>query len=213
MGVIKRGILGGFSGKVAGLVGTSWKGIAVIKALPLSVANPKTAAQVANREQFKAAGQLGSILLIDIVKPLWDRDAQRQSGYNAFLSANKDAFSSVGVLDVTKLVPTLGKLPETDMVNFLVPIGDTEVTFDFSTGAGGDEALPTDKAFVVIYNATKNEWATDDGSVTRQTGSAVVAFPSAMEVDDIISAWLMFQGVSAAKRKYKASSDLSNTVQ
>ena len=47
MGILKQGILGGFSGKVANVVGTSWKGIAVIKAMPLSVANPKTAGQVA----------------------------------------------------------------------------------------------------------------------------------------------------------------------
>jgi len=30
MGTIKRGILGGFSGKVANVVGTSWKGIALL---------------------------------------------------------------------------------------------------------------------------------------------------------------------------------------
>ncbi len=40
MGIIKRGILGGFSNKVANVVGSSWKGINTMRALPLSVANP-----------------------------------------------------------------------------------------------------------------------------------------------------------------------------
>ena len=53
MGVIKQGILGGFSGKVANIVGSSWKGIPVIKSLPLSVANPQTAAQTTQRNKLK----------------------------------------------------------------------------------------------------------------------------------------------------------------
>ena len=52
MGKIKQGILGAVSGKVGGVVGSSWKGIAYLKVLPASVANPNTAAQQTQRGAF-----------------------------------------------------------------------------------------------------------------------------------------------------------------
>ena len=110
MAVIKRGILGGFSGKIGNVVGTSWKGIAVMKVKPLSVANPRTVKQVAQRTKFKGVVLAGSNLLINIVKPLWDANAQRMSGFNDFIRNNVEAFSSAGVLDVASFVPSLGKL-------------------------------------------------------------------------------------------------------
>lgn len=213
MGVIKRGLLGGFSGKVAGVVGSSWKGIAVIKALPLSVANPKTADQVANRTSFKAAGQAGSKLLVEIVKPLWDRDAQRQSGYNAFLSANKQAFSSLGVLAVVDFIATLGKLPGTVIDSITIADGTNKAVAQWTDDSGEGEKLATDVAYVVAYNETTGKWGFSDGTVIREEGAADAVFVDNLATGDDISVWLMFQGASAAKKKYSSKSDLSNTVQ
>ena len=92
MAVIKRGILGGFSGSVGNIVGSSWKGIATMKAKPLSVANPQTAGQTAQRTKFAGIVALASQFLVSIVKPLWDRFAQGESGYNAFVKENIDTF-------------------------------------------------------------------------------------------------------------------------
>ena len=53
MGKIKQGILGGFKGKVGTVIGSSWNGIAYMKGLPQSVRNPRTDAQVQQRNFFK----------------------------------------------------------------------------------------------------------------------------------------------------------------
>lgn len=212
MGVIKQGILGGFSGKVAGVVGSSWKGIAVIKAKPLSVANPKTAAQTGNRTSFKAAALTGSELLTQIVKPLWDRDAQRQSGYNAFVSNNKAAFSTAGVLDVTEFVPTLGKLPATEISVLDLTAGGTRVSIEWVDDSGEGEKKATDVCYAVAYNATTDEWAQSDGTVTRDNEGISIDFKTNMSVDDVVSAWLLFADHDKVI-KFKAGSDLSNTVQ
>ena len=103
MGIIKRGILGGVSGKVANVIGGSWKGIEYLRSMPLSVANPRTTAQVANRDRFKSVTVLGSEMLTTVVKPLWDRFAVAMSGYNDFCRANKDVFSG-GTFQVSSLV-------------------------------------------------------------------------------------------------------------
>ena len=104
MGVIKRGILGGFSNKVGNVVGSTWKGIAVVKSMPLSVANPRSAGQVKQRTFFKHMTILASGTLSSIIKPLWDRFASNMSGYNAFISTNRFAITSLGEIDKTKLV-------------------------------------------------------------------------------------------------------------
>ena len=96
MGIIKQGILGGFKGKVGSVIGTSWKGKAVMKAMPLSVANPRTAPQVLQRGKFTSIVKLASGMLSSIVKPLWDKRAVGMSGYNAFCSANIKAFNPSG---------------------------------------------------------------------------------------------------------------------
>ena len=90
MAIIKRGILGGFSNKIGNVVGTSWKGISVMRSLPQSVHNPKTPAQEEQRTNFAVASKLGSQLLDAVIKPFWDKRAIRMSGYNLWVQTNLD---------------------------------------------------------------------------------------------------------------------------
>lgn len=61
MGIIKRGILGGFRIKWVLVVGTTWKGISVVKARPVSVANPNSPLQ---QEQRLAMKQIAFIFVL-----------------------------------------------------------------------------------------------------------------------------------------------------
>ena len=92
MGIIKRGILGGVSNKIGNVVGSSWKGIATLRSLPLSVANPNTAAQRSNRDSFTIMSKLGSEVLATVCQPLWNREAKQMSGFNAYVKENKLAY-------------------------------------------------------------------------------------------------------------------------
>lgn len=94
MGIIKRGILGGVANKIGNVVGSSWKGIATLRSLPLSVANPRTLAQRTNRDSFSIMSKLGSEVLATICQPLWNRDAKQMSGFNAYVMNNKRAFDA-----------------------------------------------------------------------------------------------------------------------
>ena len=82
MGVIKQGILGGFQNKVGPVIGTSWKGINVIKSRPTSVAYSNTELQ---QEQRTAMRQIAAYLRsfgIENVRLLNNAQAVRMSGYN-----------------------------------------------------------------------------------------------------------------------------------
>lgn len=94
MGIIKRGILGGVTNKIGNVVGSSWKGIATLRSLPLSVANPRTKAQRDNRDTFTLMSKLGSDVLATVCQPLWNRDAKQMSGFNAYVMSNKRAFDA-----------------------------------------------------------------------------------------------------------------------
>ena len=52
MGTIKKGILGGFSGKVGNVIGSSWKGISYMRSMPQNVTQTRSAAQSAQKERF-----------------------------------------------------------------------------------------------------------------------------------------------------------------
>jgi len=193
MGVIKRGILGGFSGKVAGVVGSSWKGIAVMKALPLSVANPKTAGQVAQRTKFSAVVARAVFLLVNVVKPLWDRFAQQESGYNAFVSANIDAYDSSGDLTAADLVISQGKLTAPAGLAVSGTNGDPDVTATWTDNSGDGTALATDEAYFVVWNQTQDEWAIADSGTTRADSAILVSMPSEVATSDVLSGWLAFR--------------------
>lgn len=86
MAIIKRGILGGFSNKIGNVVGTSWKGISVMRSLPQGVHNPRTPSQTRQRRKFATVSAIGSSILDLVIKPYWDPIAIRMSGYNKFVS-------------------------------------------------------------------------------------------------------------------------------
>ena len=174
MGTIKQGILGGFAGKVGGVVGSSWKGIAVMKALPLSVANPKTAGQVAQRTAFSAVTKMGSILLATNVKPLWDRFAQQASGYNDFVSANVGFFSALGIPSLSDLIMSRGSLEGADIDSAEASDGATDLTVSWTDNSGTGNALSTDEVYIVALDNDNEIIKGFATGVTRVTASVVV---------------------------------------
>src|SRR5512142_559379 len=87
MGIITQGILGGFSGKVANVVGASWKGIDYMRSLPVSVANPQTDAQLAQRQKFSVTMRFLQPLT-EFLKTGFKSYAVKMTGINAAMSYN-----------------------------------------------------------------------------------------------------------------------------
>lgn len=174
MGVIKRGILGGFRGKVANIVGTSWKGRAVIKSLPLSVANPKTAGQVKQRNKFSITSKLASAILAFWVKPLWDRFAGDISGYNDYVSNNINYVSDSGIIDFNSIEQSKGSLfPSViDQVSGNSP-GSTSLNVqgDTDTGING---LTSDIRFLLVLDGTTGDPLGSVNDQTRASSSSSV---------------------------------------
>lgn len=192
MGIIKRGILGGFSNKVANVVGSSWKGIAVIKALPLSVANPNTAAQQGQRGKFGQCVDFASSILTTIVKPLWDRAAQQMSGFNAFIQANIDFFDSTGLATPASLLISRGPLLNTVFVSIGGDQSDQDCDVAWTNNAGTGNALGTDVSYFLVFNETTGEIAGVKSGVARSIGSDSVPC-SGLTAGDTIRVYMAFK--------------------
>ena len=148
MATFKQGILGGFSGKVGGVIGSSWKGIDTMRSQPSSVTNPRTNAQVANRSRFKSVSQLAAAMLTTIVKPLNDRFAQKMSGFNDFCQRNASAFDALGSFVPANLVLSRGKLSAPAGLEQQAS-GNQEVVATFSSALTGSFDAATDKVLGV----------------------------------------------------------------
>lgn len=184
MGIIKRGILGGFSNKVGNVVGSSWKGIATMRVLPLSVANPRTAAQVGVRTAFSKITALASAGLTAFVKPLNDRFAVRMSGYNRFIQMNTNAFDASGNFVPENLLISQGRLGETPISEVVIEIDDS-VQVVWSAAPSGALQLSSDLAFAVVMSEDGELLGVSSGVDTRATGSVVISAPS-VELNSIV---------------------------
>lgn len=179
MGVLKRGILGGFSNKVANVVGSSWKGIAVIKSLPLSVANPRTALQQTQRGKFSAIVHLAGQALAGVVKPLWDRFAHQMSGYNAFIRANIGVMSDTGILTPAQFVISSGTLKTVPITSATLGGSRDEVLVEWNSSIDGGNGSATDEVYMLVVDVTNNNVLYAGTEEPRSTGGAEFAITPA----------------------------------
>lgn len=191
MAIIRQGILGGLRGRIGNVVGTGWKGRAVLKSLPLTVANPRTAGQVLQRSKFSILVTIGSNLLATIIKPLWDRSASGMSGFNAFISANQNAFQSTGYIDAELMTISRGRMIAPSVTSATVS-GKT-VTVAISNPSGDRFALPTDNIFIAWFDAASGKVAAaGQTSAVRGAGSTASATITAAPTTDITNIFDVF---------------------
>lgn len=173
MGIIRRGILGGFSGKVANVVGSSWKGIAVMRALPLSVTNPKTVGQVEQRSAFSITSKFASSILTTWIKPLWDRSAQSMSGYNAFIQQNVDVVKADKELILENLTMSKGKLGQTVTTGMASSIPN-QAAIEWDGTPVGSFQMASDKLYALVFNDKNELIGSSSGLYTRTDEQASI---------------------------------------
>lgn len=197
MATIKQGILGAFSGKVGSVVGSSWKGIPVMKSLPPSVANPKTAKQIEQRSRMKACTAFSQSILADVIKPLNDRFASRMSGFNAFTSRNIACFENgeLNIPEEIKISPMGNKAQLIDAIGAEVKPGKKNAQLEIATTsiAGTGKALASDKPYFVVFNRTTEKAFGVVLDSTRSVTDYIIDLPDdEFAPDDVIDVWLAY---------------------
>lgn len=206
MATFKQGILGGFSGKVGGVIGSSWKGIDTMRSQPSSVTNPRTNAQVANRSRFKSVSQLAAAMLTTIVKPLNDRFAQKMSGFNDFCQRNASAFDALGAFVPGSLVLSKGKLSapvalEQQATDY------TRVNANFSSILYGSFDAATDKVYAVVIGKFGDILGISSAQQVRSDATIDVPTPegrSATDPGTLYVSFLRADGTQVSNSSYIA---------
>ena len=196
MGQIKKGILGGFSGKVGTIVGANWKNISYMRSLPQKNKNsqkPLTKAQLEHRTKFK--------LVIDTLKTMTDlinvgwkqatNDKQTPFSTAVKYAMNNSIYSYVNASGVrifslieSKLVISRGSL--TPPLNARSYSYMSTRRFEWDNNSGVGNAKPTDKAIIVMFNSLNNEAITYIGQATRQAGFMNYQIPASWQKYRII---------------------------
>lgn len=201
MGVIRRGILGGFSNRVGNVVGSSWKGIATMRVLPLSVSNPRTAAQINVRGNFSGITKMASALLTSIVKPLNDRFAVRMSGYNLFIQRNAKAFQNDGTFVPAELTLSHGRLSAPDLMSVVVSAIDCTLAWNNVTAGAMD--MSTDQMYAVAIDSVNGDViGTSSGSVTRSEGEVLFDVKSTANPVIVYASFLRNDGTEVSPSSY-----------
>lgn len=192
MAILKQGILGGVKGKVGSVVGSSWKGIATLRSLPLSVTNPRTAAQVGNRARFSDVVALATNLLSAIIKPLNDRFASAMSGYNLFVQRSRDCFTPAGIFVPANLILSRGKLGATDIDSVIADEDSNTVTINFNSVLSNGYQSATDRAYAVVMSSNGVVLGYSAGIKSRSQGLVEVTVSHDLVENESISCYLSF---------------------
>ena len=217
MGIIKRGILGGVSNKIGNVVGSSWKGIATLRSLPLSVANPRTVAQRTNRSSFSMMSKLGSQVLSTVCQPLWNRDAKQMSGFNAYVMYNKRAYDKSYVDWLANPIMSKGNL-SASLTNAILGGAGGSIDLVYDSSLQNPQDSDDDVAYVqYIYqnnsDPTKPTYEAKGyiTNATRSAGTVHVENPFELGAGDKLAISLSFK--SADGREVATSSSYVMTIQ
>ena len=187
MSTIKQGILGGFSGKTGTVIGSSWKGISVMRGIAPSIAQPNTQAQLEQRAKFSVMGKFLRPL-IPFLRIGFKNQAVKMSGFNAAMSYNlvnalTGTYPAYEV-DYSKVLVSQGTLP--GALNLEVTSTTAgEIKYTWEDNSDDTNASGTDKALLVVYNPARNKAVTVVDGNTRTGGSQTITLPSKFSGDEV----------------------------
>lgn len=179
MGRISQGILGGFSGRVGTVVGSNWKTVHYMRALAVSVNNPRTDKQQHQRTKFGM-----TVAFLKAINPYirvgYKDYTRRQSSFNAAMSyIIRNAVKGEGLnlsIDYAKVLVSRGSLMPA--FNAKSTVADNKVTFTWTDNSGMGDARETDVAMPLAYNKDKGEAVYLTSAGTRASATTELPLPT-----------------------------------
>jgi len=176
MGIISKGILGGFSGTVGNVVGGNWKGIDYMRSQSSKRTTANTPAQLSQQAKFAVAikfvRSMSGLLMIS-----FRNNAIQMTGINNALSYTlKNAITGVYPaysIDYSTALVTRGDLPNV-VSPTAVASAASIVTFNWTDNTGLGKAKATDKAMLVVYCPSLNQSVYTTGSAARSAGTDAI---------------------------------------
>lgn len=173
MGTIKNGILGGFSGTVGPVVGSSWKDINVIRSRPPGRRRKSTVNQLKQMERMKLVSQFLAPLT-SLLNQTYNSVTVRMSCFNKALSYNiRNAVE--GDYPAFRINYARVILGNGDLLNpeLLPAHSDStgQLTLSWKDNSNEGSARASDQVFAAVFSSVRDQWMTGFAGVKRNAGS------------------------------------------
>lgn len=211
MGTFKKGILGGFSGKVGTVIGSNWRGLDVMRSLPKKSGVNPTAQQLEQRQKFALiTGFLSPIsaLLSAYFGNATGTSSRLNNAVSYHIKAAITGISPNFEINYAKVLLCKGELIGVKDAIMSAPVAGA-VQLDWANNAGQVLAEASDLLVAVLYNSDKAQFVVDEGSATRQDATASIAIPAEF-AGDTLHAWVAF--TDAVQKKASSSVYLGTVV-
>jgi hypothetical protein len=159
MAIYNNGILGAFSGTVGNVVGSTWRGIPVLRARPVRKNFTVSPLQQEQRERF----QMMSVFLrplSELLNQTFKKSAAGMTCFNKALSENKHAIDGLYPdikVDYSKIILSRGRLPLGEPPT-LISQEAGKLLLNWNTGDGINKLLTAGSAFIAAYCEEFNRW-------------------------------------------------------
>jgi hypothetical protein len=176
MGKINKGILGGFSGTLGPAVGSSWKGIQVIRSRPPRKRGRSTDEQL---KQMKRMELVSKFLapLTDLLNKTYDSVTSRMSCFNKALSYNiRNAIDGEYPefrISYPRVILGNGDLLNPELLSSH-SAGKGQLNLIWKDNSNEGSARGTDQAFAAAYCPETGEWVTWYDGPLRNAGSSIL---------------------------------------
>ena len=193
MATIKKGILGGFSGKVGTVIGGSWKGVDYMRSLPKASSKPVTQKQNDQRMKFAMA-----MTFLKPISALIAKGFQSVTGARTPLNAAvsyhvKEAVIGLSPdfsMDVSKVLFSQGEL-----TGVWSPTAEStlpaSIDFNWEDNTGTALAEADDQTIFLVHNSAKAQYVVLENSAERSAGEVSLILPSNFSGDEV-DCWMSF---------------------
>ena len=178
MGKIKTGILGGFQGKVGTVIGSTWRGESIMRALPKTAAKAPTESQRIQRLKFKAVSEFLNPLR-STLSTYFGNDTGVKSKYNMATS-----YHITNAVEITEhgtqiLYPRVLVAKGTlfGFQNLTTTQSETVITLNWEDNAVFGNAKAEDTVNVVCYIEEVNTFYVFESIANRDGLTASVTLP------------------------------------
>jgi hypothetical protein len=199
MGKLRNGILGSITGKVSGVVGSTWKGINTLRAYAIP-SNPKSAAQVTQRGLFSFVVGIAKLVLGTVITDYWNPFATSMSGFNEF--CKKSLLAITNNTDYANIIMAQGSLEGETLSAFTYAAGTATFTWTASGLGNGED---TDAAIGVIIDPVNNMAYVSAGGDARVDEELVMSLPSGLTATSL-HGYLFFERGSGSSLEVSNSS-------
>lgn len=170
-------------GKVGNQVFATWKGVQILKTRVIPH-NPKSAAQMTNRDAFASLVDFGKSINTNLIKPIWDRlSAVHSTGWSDFIGYNQRNFAGVG-FNLEELTVSKGSLAKVVVSEVTYNDGTGEVIATWADNSDEINAAADDNVAALIYDESSNAFFFGD-LATRTDGTGTITLPDGLTLADL----------------------------